>query len=213
MAFIDAIFGSPGRNARVDLQAAADRANRSIRERERESIGTRREFLDRSLGFLEGDIQAGGQARNQLAALLGLQGAGAERAAVGAIETTPSFDRVTQAGIDALDRSAAARGQLFSGGQLREVGDFAARREDEFLQRRRNELMNILGLGSGAERVGAGLTSGAGSEIANTQFGTGQLLANNAIGLGNAMAQTRNVPINNLLGLLGGAAGVARGFA
>lgn len=214
MSFVSELVKSfTGDSQRDDLaRADAERAD-ALRRGRRQAIGTQNEFLDRSTDFLQGDIDAGGSALEQALAALGLSGRGAQTSFARNFEDDPGFAAEQQAGIDALDQSAAAKGELFSGEQLKAVSDFGQRHKRSAFQDRIAQFLNLAGRGSGASSQAAGLTDATGRNIADIEFGSGQLDANAAVNSGNVRAQSRSIPLNNLLSIARAAAKVIPGAA
>ena len=191
MAIFGSFFGNPQRN---DLTQANQIAQQQIQQASQDAINTRGEFLDRSLSFQQPGLDA-----NQLrAALLGALGPEAQRAAMAQFQQDPGFGAQMQAGIDAIDRSAAARGGFFGGGNQRDLFQFGQQFQRGAFNDRINQLAALSGNAPG---TASALTANAGGQIADTQFGTGQLAANQAINFGNALAGTRGTGINNLIGI------------
>ena len=182
-----------GKSQRRDIEQANALAQAALERGRAESIGTREDALERSLGFLEG----GRGAENLLLQALGVQGPEAQRTFTNEL-FTPGFNDELQFGIDALDQSAAARGGLFSGNQLKSVADFGTRLKRDAFNTRVNQLFQLAG---NAPAQSAQATLNTGDAIAGTQFGGAQLEANQATNFGNAMAQSRSIPINNLLAI------------
>lgn len=209
MGLFDAFLGNSQRDDLVRGRSESEAALAAARDT---SIGTRKDYLDKSVEFLTPQIGAGTDSLNLLRAAFGLDGRDDQMAFYRDFETDPGFDTATKAGIDAFEGSAAARGGLFSGNAIKGITDFASRRRNDAYNTRINQLLGLYGQGAGASSGAAGLTADAGSQIADTQFGTGQFFANNATNFANAMAQSRGIPINNLLGVLGAGAKVVGAF-
>lgn len=210
MGLFDAFFGDSQRD---DIAAANTQATEELRQGTQRSIRERRNALDSSLGFLQPDIDAGAGARDQLVAALGGGGADAQRSFFNDFQVDPQFQAETDAGLDAAQDSAAAQGNLFSGGTLKGLTGFAAQRRGDAFNNRLQQLFRLSGVGSNAAGASAGMTQQTGSNIADTQFGAGQLGANQAINFGNAQAASRSIPINNLLGIANiGAKAAGAGF-
>jgi hypothetical protein len=175
-----------GNDQRRDIEAANASASAALAAGKSDSIGTRQQYLDKTLGYLQPGIDT----QNQLMQALGVQGPEAQQAYFSNFQHDPSF----QFGVDALDRSAASRGNLFSGGQMKALSNYGAQRFDT----RINQLMQLQG---NSPALAAGATQDTGGQIADTQFGYGQLVANQATNYGNSMAASRSIPINNLLSI------------
>lgn len=79
--------------------------------------------------------------------------------------------------LGAIESSAAARGGLFSGNALRDIGEFGASEYDRAIARRRAELadrLGVAGMGMGAAGQTAGLASGLGTNLTNLAGQRGQ---------------------------------------
>jgi hypothetical protein len=189
-----------GKDQQKDLSAANAQANRNLSEGLASYTNTSNEYLDKSLGFLQPGMESGNKTLSLLGDILGLNGREAQSRYFSDFQTDPGFMASQQAGIQAADRGAAARGLMRSGGQQRSLFDFGQQNMAGQFQNRIGSLFGLLPAGMGAANTAAGLTSQTGTGIADAQFGTGQLLANQATNFGNAMAQSRGTGINNILG-------------
>ena len=210
MGFFSSFFGDDQRDA---IQQAQQQAQQQLLAGKNQAIGTTGDYLNQSLGFLQPDMQAGQVGRDAYMAALGLSGPGAQQGFFSNYMTDPGFQSSLDAGVQALDRSAASRGLLRSGGQQKSLFDFGQRAWLGNFGDRLNRLAGFLPLGSQAGQTAAGLTTGAGNRIGDIQFGTGQLFANQSIGTGNAMAQAYGVGPQNVLGGLNALAGIAKSTA
>jgi len=103
------------------------------------------------------------------------------------IRNSPGYD--TRLG--AVENSAAARGSLFSGNALRNVGEFGASEFDREKGRRQNELSNRLGLvnlGYGAAGGSAGLAQNLGQSLSGVEANYGRQRAGTINQTGSAVA-------------------------
>jgi hypothetical protein len=203
-----------GKDQRNDISAANSLAQQRITGGLADYTNTSKDYLDKSLAFLQPGVESGNQTLKLLGDILGLNGQGAQSSYFSNFQNDPGFNATLDAGVQAADRSAAARGLSRSGGQQRSLFDFGQRLQNDFFNQRTNNLFGLMGVGQNAANTSAALTSNTGQGIADAQFGTGQLLANQATNYGNAMAQSRSIPINNILGfgnmfasILGGGGG------
>ena len=200
MGFFDSFMG---KDQRKDIQGASAQAQQQYQTGLRDFTNTTQDYLGQSMGLLEPYAQQGQQANNLFGDYLGTNGQDARASFFSDFAQLPGeFQAAQDHGIRALDRSAAARGGLYSGAQLENLMDFGMKNYNDFLQPYLGHLQGASQQGLGVAGTQAGLTSQAGSDIANAQFGTSQLMANNDINTGNAMAQSRSIPINNLLATL-----------
>jgi hypothetical protein len=202
-----------GKDQQKDLSAANDLAQQRIVGGLSDYTNTSKDYLSKSIGYLQPGIESGNQTLKLLGDILGLNGAGAQQSYFSGFQNDPGFMAAQNAGIQAADRSAAARGLSRSGGQQRSLFEFGQRNMLDAYNNRIGSLFNLLGVGQGASNTAAGLTSQTGQGIADAQFGTGQLLANQSTNFGNAMAQSRGIGINNLLGVGNMVANLAKGFS
>jgi hypothetical protein len=154
-------------------------------------------------------IQGGTQARNALLNAVGLNGAEAQRQYFQNFETDPGFQQSINQGIQAIDRSAAARGGLNSGRTLKSVADYTTGRYlNEAFNNRMNRLTDLSNAGQNA-------INAQGQLGANTATGMG----NNLITAGNAQAQgyanqanAVTSGVNNLNTLIGRSSGKINDF-
>lgn len=126
-------------------------------------------------------------------------------------QNDPGYQQQMQAGINALDTSATARGGLYSGAAMKGIANYGQQFQRQAFQDRINALSGFAGQGQQAATNAAGLASQTGSQLGSLSFGFGQQQAANAINKGNALAQQSNVLGNNLIGL-GGLALKASGW-
>lgn len=209
MGLFDAFMGN---SQRKDLEAANAEARAALEQGRTESIGTRNEFLGRSTELLQPQIGVGADAINKLRVATGLEGEEAEAEYLNSLRDDPRLQESLTQELGQIEDSAAARGGLFSGNTLKALQDRTALRVGDVRRDRVNELFGLAGIGAGATSQAAGFTQQTGQDIADTQFGTGQLRANNAVNFGNAMAESRGIPINNLLGLVNAGASAAGAY-
>jgi hypothetical protein len=203
-----------GKKQQQDLSQANALAQQRITGGLADYTNTSKDYLDKSLAFLQPGVESGNQTLKLLGDILGINGREAQSSYFSNFQNDPGFNATLDAGVQAADRSAAARGLSRSGGQQRSLFDFGQRLQNDFFNQRTNNLFGLMGVGQNAANTSAALTSNTGQGIADAQFGTGQLLANQATNYGNAMAQSRSIPINNILGfgnmfasILGGGGG------
>ncbi len=131
--------------------------------------------------------ETGGNALARLADSLGLTTPEAQQAAFDAFQTTPGYQFQLNQGIDAIDRSAAARGGLFSGNTLRaaqEYGQGLASTEFGNYLAYLGELSRS-GQSAAAGQGAAGIA--AGNATAGGIRGSANALAQGAYGVSNAI--------------------------
>ena len=121
-------------------------------------------------------LKTGGAAENALGSLYGLNGSGtAGQVNYGQFLNSPDYQWELQQGTKNLDASAAARGNLYSGGYGNTLTNYAQGMASQQLNNYANRLAQIAGSGqSSAFNLGA-----AGQNMAN-QIGANDLYAGNA---------------------------------
>ncbi len=199
--------GAAKRAAKRQAQAAEDAVARRRALTER-AVGSENAFLNRSLDFLDPQIGAGATSRMALLDLLGLNGATAANTALAEFQASPSFKFRRDQGAEAVDRSAAARGLLRSGGTLKALAQFGQNLAANEFDARANRLFNFVQSGDIAARTGAQLTQNTGGRITNALLGLGgaeSAAIQNAAAIGArgtlGSAQAIGSNVNNLLAL------------
>lgn len=105
--------------------------------------------------------KAGANALAQLAALYGLSGEDARQRAMASYQTAPGYQLRFVEGQRALDRSAAARGALMSGNQLRALTEYGQTLAAQDFGAYANQLANLAGMGQLATAGTANLAASA----------------------------------------------------
>jgi len=121
-----------------------------------------------------------------------------------AFQNSPDYQFAMQQGVQGLDRSAAARGALYSGGQQADLTSFAQGLASQNVGNYRNQLMSLAGMGQNA----AGQIAGVGQNYAGAY---GQNLNNAAYAQGSAALSNGNNWSQALTGLAGLGANYAAG--
>jgi len=116
----------------------------------------------------------GGAANTMYANALGLNGASGNTAAQSAFQTGPGYQWAVQQGLNALNRTAASRGQLASGNQSMALMDYG---QNQANQQWQNWLNSLNGLSSQGLTAAAGQT-GQQNQLANLDYGYGKDLSN-----------------------------------
>lgn len=197
--FSDIIDAFTGKSQRRDLEQGAQQAQQARQAGLNQFQATTQAAQDQALGYVRPDFQRGEAANRLISMALGLEGREPQTQFFEGFQTDPGFQESVDYGIRSLDRSAASRGRLASGAQLRAVSDFAGTRLNDAFNRRIEQLLQLGRAGTTAGVNAANLVTGQQGEIAGAQFGTGQQQAADILNLANARAQSRSVPINNLI--------------
>jgi hypothetical protein len=176
--------------------------------------------------------QAGGRGLSELMDAMGLNGAEAAAGALSRFQTGPGYSFAMDQGVNALDRSAASRGGLYSGGAARELTQFGQGLANQEWNTRLSQLAGLAGTGQQAAGALSNLAVGRGSTAGNYAGASADALlgaagnraniragglsaitaANNNIGAAQASgianaASSWNNGLTNLTALLGTAAG------
>lgn len=152
----------------------------------------------------------GGNAFSQLQSLLGL-GSGGVQGAMSTLQNLPGYQFSLNQGQQALDRSAASRGLLLSGAQLKDsqqfgqglaqqnYGNYVSQLQNNLGQNFISPLENIAQLGENAGAQTGGIGSAAGQGIAQSQLAAGQAQASGTVGSANAIMGGLQSGLNNSL--------------
>lgn len=155
-------------------------------------------------------MQGGAGAFSQLQGLLGLNG-GNSASQLATLRNSPGYQFAFDQGLQGIDRSAASRGLLLSGGQLKDATTFGQGQADQLYNNYANQLMGASTLGANAAAgvgtqgtLAAGL-SGQATEAAGTALGSG------ATGVANQL--TGVLQNQNVQALIGGNSGEQVSYA
>lgn len=201
------IGGYSANQAAKAQQRATETASQASRETTQASIESQERMFAKQMELQEPFRQTGLAAQNRLADLLGISGRtdmpgygyGLQPFTMAQYEADPGYGFRMREGLKALDRTAAARGGLLGGNQLRgamQYGqDLASQEYQNAFNRFQTERSNILNplqsLGGVGQSSTNALTSAAGNLGAGTAAAYGNLgsaLNANALAAGNARA-------------------------
>jgi hypothetical protein len=186
---------------------AANTAAAATRDTTQASIEAQERMFNRQVELQEPFRETGLAAQNRLADLLGISGRtgepgygyGLQPFTMAQYQADPGYGFRMREGLKALDRTAAARGGLLGGNQLRgamQYGqDLASQEYQNAFNRFQTERSNILNplqsLGGVGQSSTNALTSAAGNlgaGMAGAYGNLGSALSANALGAGNARA-------------------------
>jgi hypothetical protein len=178
----------------AQTQSAAAQAGISEQQRQ----------FDKLTELMSPYVTAGAGALGQQQAILGLQGAEAQKAAYAGVQQSPEFLAMQQQGENALLQQASATGGLRGGNIQGALAQFRPGLLNQLVQQRYTNLGGLTSLGqaSAAGQAGAGMQS-AGA-IGNLLAQQGAALAGGQIAKGGQLQQT--------LGSVAGMAGIAGGL-
>lgn len=195
----------------IDAQGQyTDDAINALRDSEKGAIDTLTAGKDESLNYLKPYRDVGTQATYTMADLYGLKtpenpngGPGMTDEAIAAWERSPDYAWARDQAIKGADRSAAAKGNLFSGGQVRDIEELASGLATRNFQNYISQLNAMSGMGERAANNSANITQGTAGSIATVQGNTGRQVAGIYEGLGD--------DVSSIYGSVG--SGVAAGQA
>ncbi len=198
MSFLGSLTGS---TQRKDLRAAQTKANAALDQGYAQSQG----YYDQAAGLYDPYMKAGGQAQTFYNDLLGLNGADARGTAQGVITSDPLWSGGLAQDQNAMLKYLNARGEggggkAFLAGQrvlMDNYGNWMDRYRDAGRQ----------GLDATSQQSNVRMGQG------DNAYGFAATRAGNAINYGNAMAQSRSIGVNNLLGALGTGINAYTGFS
>lgn len=220
MSFLSTLLGNDA--ATASRAAAADTyANQQAAAGQTKQAGS--DYLTGMLGVSQAYnpyVQGGTAAQNQVYNLMGLNGAPAQTTAYGQFQTDPGYQFQLGQGIQAIDRSNAARtGGGVTGGTLKALQRYGTGLADQSYG---NYLSRLTGLGSqGLQATGAqtGLQAqGYGGQLqanlgsSNQMYGSAGTLGQGNIAAANAKAAGAQNILNTGANLLGKVVGGYGGF-
>jgi hypothetical protein len=208
MGFFDSFTGAAQKSA---IKKSSAEAMGHLDTGATQARGELGQYYDQAQGFLNPYLQGGGQANSLLASYLGAAGPEAQQQAFANFQNDPGYQQQFNAGVNALDRSATARGGLYSGAAMKGLQEYGQQFQRQAYNDRIAQLQGFSGQGLQAASGAAGLASNQGNALSSLSFGLGQQKASNAINKGNALAQASSIGVNNLMNL-GGLALKATGW-
>jgi hypothetical protein len=216
------VGSSASRSASKAQQQATETASQASRETTQASIEAQERMFNRQVALQEPFRETGLAAQNRLADLLGISGRtdqpgygyGTQPFTMAQYQADPGYGFRLKRGIDAMERTAAARGGLLSGNQLRgamEFGqDLASQEYGNAFNRFQTERSNILnplqslgGVGQTATNTLTNAAGNLGAGMAGAYGNLGSALSANAINAGNARASGYMGTANALSGAVG----------
>jgi hypothetical protein len=216
------IGGVSASKASKAQQQAAETAAEASRDTTQASIEAQERMFNRQVALQEPFRETGLAAQNRLADLLGISGRtsepgygyGLQRFSMDNYQADPGYGFRLKRGLDAMERTAAARGGLLSGNQLRgamEFGqDLASQEYGNAFNRYQTERANILnplqslgGVGQTATNTLTNAAGNLGAGMAGAYGNLGSALSANAINAGNARASGYMGTANALSGAVG----------
>lgn len=191
MSLFGTLLGSIGGNLLGGLLGsnASNKAANSQLQGQREANALQRGMYDQTREDYAPWREAGSSALSQLQALL---------ANPQSITQTPGYDFRLNQGQQAIDRSAAARGNLYSGGTLKALDRFGQDYGTSEYGQQYNRLSNLAGLGQVGVQGTANAAGNYAQQGGNALSNMGDARASGAIGSANAWSNALGGSANAL---------------
>src|SRR5688572_4459820 len=170
---------------------AVDRSIEAQRESEERAIALQRPFFNAGYAANAALLDLTGIDRSKLGPGEGVTpGSPEDLSSYGKYnyEKDPGYQFRMDEGVRALDRSAAARGSLNSGAQLRRLTRYSQDYASNEYQRVYDRIAQIAGFGRGASSESAGVIVNTGQNIGGALVNAGEARASGFLASGNALA-------------------------
>lgn len=210
MKFLDSFFG---KSQRRDMSRANQKYNSFLTKGRGDAIAALDRGKTESASYYQPYSQMGEQGRDDYdlyRKAIGLKGADGYGEAFETFESDPFREYRSQNAGNAIRdqfRRYNAQGMGNSGANMLALGrigaEYAQKDVDDFRSRLMGAGQYGTQLGYGADSAMAGITSADAARRADLEASIASARGNQAIGYGNAMAESRNIGFNNLMGLVG----------
>lgn len=192
MSFIGDFLGNTigGITGAKQAGQAAERAGKTQAAAAEKGIEEQRRQFDALVELMAPYVTAGTGAIGQQQALIGLQGAEAQRQAISGFEQSPLFQSMTQQGENAILQSASATGGLRGGNVQAALSQFRPQALNALIEQQYGRLGGLatIGQAGAAGQASSGMQSA--SNIGNLLANQGAALAGGIMGQGNVARQT-----------------------
>ena len=166
-----------------DASQAAGRASDAMQQASREQLAPQREMWQQgredTAPWRQAGAQAVGEMQNMLSGNYDLT-------------TDPGYQFRLEQGTNALDASAAARGNLFSGRQLKALTEYGQNFGTNEYNNRFNRLASMAGMGQVSSGQSAGLGANYAQQMGGSIYDAGQARASGYMGQANAWQNALN---------------------
>jgi hypothetical protein len=187
-------LGAAAMGARASRRAAGaventQRENRALAEETTtEALSEYDTVLDQVLGAQQPYSQAGQAGLSEYLASLGLGTPDQNAGALARFRDSPGYQFQMDQGVSALDRSAAARGGLYSGAQGQALTQFGQGLADQTFNNRLSHLAGLAGLGERTASNEAGYRLGVAGNRAGLRMGGLEAVTGANTNIGQAQA-------------------------
>lgn len=192
MSFVGDLIGETigGITGAKQAGQAAERAGQTQATAAEKGIEEQRRQFDALVELMAPYVTAGQGAMGQQQALIGLQGADAQKQAISGFEQSPLFQAMTQQGENAILQNASATGGLRGGNVQGALAQFRPMALNALIEQQYGRLggLSTMGQASAAGQAASGLTSA--SNIGNLLANQGAATAGGQIARGNVARQS-----------------------
>lgn len=192
MSFIGDFLGDTigGITGAKQAGEAAERAGQTQAAAAEKGIEEQRRQFDALVELMAPYVTAGTGAMGQQQALIGLQGAEAQKQAISGFEQSPLFQSLTQQGENAILQNASATGGLRGGNVQAALAQFRPQALNSLIEQQYGRLggLSTMGQASAAGQASSGMQSA--SNIGNLLANQGAALAGGIMGQGGIARQT-----------------------
>lgn len=143
--------------------------------------------------------QGGQTAFNNLSSLLGMNGQANTQGMLSSLQNYPGYQFALQQGGQAVDRSAASKGLMLSGGQLKDLTAYGQGMGSQLFNTYFNQNAGLANLGENAAAQTGNAGSAAANGAANAQLQGGQAAASGIAGMTNGVNQGINSALQGYL--------------
>ena len=200
--------------------SASSKAAKAQTQAAAESAALQREMFNKQVELQAPFREAGLTAQNKLMGMLGLSGAPGDAGygkyagdfTMQDFTTDPGYNFRLAEGNKALDRTAAARGGLLSGGAMKAAQRYgqdmgsqeymnAFNRYQTNRANQINPLQSLMGAGQSAANTLTSAAGGLGQSLGENAIGAGNARASGYVGAANALTGALNQGVNNYMGM------------
>lgn len=143
-------------------------------------------------------MQGGANAFSNLSSLLGYNGTANTSGMLSALEQYPGYQFALDQGTQALDRSAASRGLLLSGGQLKDLTAYGQGMGSQLFNNYFNQNQQLASLGENAAAQTGNIGNAAAANAGSAQMAAGTAAASGTSALTNAITGQNGILSNAL---------------
>jgi hypothetical protein len=183
----------------------ASKAAKAQKKAAKSGIKSQEKMLETARSDLAPYRETGQSALFSLADMYGLERPGSEGgeafsdSALEAFRMSPDYQVAMKEGVRASDMSAAAQGNLKSGGQIREITELGSDLGSRYFGSYLDRLAKLAGLGQNSAAGSASHAMNAGSNLSNLQLAKGEAQASGIVGMTNAFTKTLDTGLDNYM--------------